>query len=294
MPDTIGFEMHVTEPAGSNPFFESKVENFIASLTSTTSSIAEWSIWNPGWGVSRSSQGKIWSRRGNFFDKLGGNNLDRIRKNYKAADYLKGGVVGQIKSIDSTNPKYIEKVVAQAYKKMIAAIKSDSNLLSAQRAELKIIVPTGTNNKVIQIIETAGKRFTGNQAGIKITAPKIIKGIPGKAGTVLRGLGIAGGILSTYQLHEDIEKGDIPSAIGSGTSSAAAMLEIGAGLVGSTALAVSAAVVGAFALGYAVGTLINNHLLSEDEHYIMGRVIAELTDHGWDNIKDYYLKNLLK
>lgn len=289
MPDIIGFELCVTEPVGSNPFFESEVERYISTYFSSTSSILEWGIWNWGMGINKSLQGKIRNRRGNIFDKLGGGNMPR---NYKAVDYLKGGVVGQIKSIESANPRYIEKLVNEAYKKMIAAVKSDSRLISAKNAELKIIVPTGTNKSVIEIIERAGKKYMGNQAGIKINAPKIIRGIPGKVGTMLKGLGIAGGAFSVYLLHEDIEKGDFYSAIGSGTSGAAAMLELGAGVVGSTALAVSAAVVGAFAVGYMIGTIINDRFISDNDQYLFPRAFTRLDSHGFDKVKEYYLRTL--
>src|SRR5688572_9286014 len=108
MPDTITLEMNLTAPVDSDPLFESAVERFVSTALATSSSILEWQAWNWGKGINKSLQGKIWDRRGFFFDRLGGNNLDKIKKNYKGVDYLKGAVVGQIKSIDSTNKRSLQ------------------------------------------------------------------------------------------------------------------------------------------------------------------------------------------
>lgn len=101
-------------------------------------------------------------------------------------------------------------------------------------------------------------------------------------------MGIVGGFYSTIQLQHDIEKGDVASAVGSGAGAATTLLEIGGGVLSSTALAASAAVVGSFAIGYSAGTMINDHLISTEAKEIIGGTIAEIVDNGWGNIKEFY------
>jgi hypothetical protein len=282
----VNIEIQLKEPVNANPEFELEVSRFIAANSAAASPVAEGSLWNKGFGVSRQLQTKIDWRRGHYFDRLGGNNLGRY---YPRVDYLKGGVVGSIKSTRLTDPKQLEKIVREAYRKMIQAIRTDSNLARAVSAEVKIIVPHGTSTSITRIIERVSSEIHLQHSGIKFNPPKIVRGIPGALGTFLKGMGIAGGFYSAIQLQHDIEKGDVASAIGSGAGAATTLLEIGGGVLSSTALAASAAVVGSFAVGYGAGTMINDHLISEEVKDIIGGTIAEIVDHGWENIKEFYL-----
>ncbi|MEO8771048.1 MAG: hypothetical protein ABI402_13200 [Ferruginibacter sp.] len=280
----IHIQMQLQEPVSSNPKFESDVSNFIHSYWASASPVAEWQLWNKDFfGPLGNRIG--FSRRGNVFDMLGGNNLGRT---YANVDYLKGGIVGSIKSTRVTDTKALEKVVRDAYKSMINAIKNDRNLSSVTGVELKIIIPSGTSRSVIETIERTSERIHLRNSGIRFNPPKIIRGIPGNAGAFLRGMGIVGGFFSAVQLYHDVKKGDVASGVGSGSSTAATVLEISGGLLSSTALAMSAAVVGSFAIGYSAGTIINDHLISGRVKDIIGGTMVELVDNGWENIKEFY------
>jgi hypothetical protein len=103
----------------------------------------------------------------------------------------------------------------------------------------------------------------------------------GPARMVGKALPVVGGLLSAGGLAQDIQAGDV----GSGVGNALGVAEAGAALVGATS---AAAVLGAGAAGYAVGTLINDHVLSESTKEAIGGTLNEIYESGWQNVKSFY------
>jgi hypothetical protein len=104
-------------------------------------------------------------------------------------------------------------------------------------------------------------------------------GVAGKALTVV------GGAYSAYSLYNDYQRGDVAAGIGDAAGVVSSAATLGAGVVGSTVLASGGAVTGAFAVGYAVGTEINEHLISEETKDAIGGTIDEIMNKdGWKEI----------
>ncbi|HEX6036380.1 SpvB/TcaC N-terminal domain-containing protein [Longimicrobium sp.] len=92
--------------------------------------------------------------------------------------------------------------------------------------------------------------------------------------------GAASGVVSGYALATDIQRGDWASGVGNATSTAATVLST----AGATA---AGAVVGAGAVGYTIGTVINAHL-SEDTQNAIGGTLNEIVENGFDNTVGFY------
>ena len=105
-----------------------------------------------------------------------------------------------------------------------------------------------------------------------------------------RGLSFVGGVLSAYQLKQDIENGDVASGVGSAAGTASFALEMGAIAFGSTTAAVGAALTGSFAVGYGAGTLINEHVLADETKGLIGQTLYEFENMSLRDIWNYYAK----
>lgn len=244
--------------------------------------VVEWATWNPGWGLTASQKGYITYMRGSIFEWFAGNNLGRT---FPAADYMNPSTIGQIKSIYSTNTKYIKHgVMRRAARKLLKYMADNADIVGARAAQIDTIVPTGTSREVIRTIETA---LDGAKKPLPATVT-VTRGVPGRVGTALKGLSLVGGVVSTYQLYHDVQKGDVASGIGSGAGVLTSTLELGAIGLGSTALATTSALTGSFALGYAAGTAINDHVLEEETKSLIGETLVEFIDNGWTDIKEFY------
>jgi hypothetical protein len=305
----------------TNNFFLSDPARFVAAIISSAYPVTEGFLWNnvffrntigrfnPAIHISplnyyysnRETLGLLFERRKNFaalegaidrirgllFEAFAGGNL---KPNSFAADAVGEGYVSQIKSILTKNKGTIRKKFLEAGEKLLELYKTKPNLFKANATIFfHNVVPTGTKGSLISyILKTATRNLQPlADQGLK-TGTTIIKGIPGVIGKGLKGLGVLGGVLSTYQLVEDIREGDVASGIGSGLGTATFVLETGATVLGSTAMATGAAVTGAAAAGYAVGTLINDHVLEEDTKSLIGETMVELIDNPIANAREFY------
>jgi RHS repeat-associated protein len=106
-------------------------------------------------------------------------------------------------------------------------------------------------------------------------APEYIRGIPGKGGVALRGLGVAGTGLSAYSLYRDFREGDVPMGIGDGLATAGGGLEIyamttaGATVGGVSAVAAGGVLAGA---GIAVTSGVSAYREFKSGDYLGGAV----------------------
>lgn len=99
-----------------------------------------------------------------------------------------------------------------------------------------------------------------------------------RAGQILgRVGGGASGIVSAYALYENYESGDVASGIGNAAGTVAGA----ATLVGAS---FTAAVSGAFAAGYGVGSVINANLSEETQMAIGGTINEVVNEGGWREI----------
>lgn len=313
-------------------FLLSDPARLITAIITGAYPITEWSIWNPVYNLTKISkynpaihisplnffysnrevadlaklvqirtslrqlEGAIVRIRGLLFEALSGGNL---RPGFFAADIIEGGYVTQIKSFLSSNTKSIAGQISKAAGKLVTLFKSNPNFFKGSIFNIQSIVPTGTSEGVIStIVNTALKKLKPPMTKLGVqTGVNVVKGIPGAIGKGLKGLGVVGGLLSTYQLVQDVKEGNVVSGIGSTAGTTTFVLESGATLLGSTAMATGAALTGSFAVGYAAGTLINDHVLAEETKSLIGETLIEFVDHGLDDAKEYYggkAKSVLK
>lgn len=304
-------------------FLLSDPARLITAVITGAYPITEWAIWNPVYNLTKISkynpaihisplnfyysnrkladlaklvqvrtslrqlEGAIIRIRGLLLEALAGGNL---RPGFFAADIIEGGFVTQIKSFLTANEKSIAGQISKAAGKLVRLFKSNPNFFKGSIFNIQSIVPTGTKESVIAtILNTAFKKLRPPMAKLGVqTGVNIVKGIPGIIGKGLKGLGVVGGVLSTYQLVQDVKEGNVTSAVGSAAGTATFVLEGGATLLGSTAMATGGALTGSFALGYAAGTLINDHVLEEDTKTLVGETLVEFIDHGLEDAKEYY------
>lgn len=248
--------------------------------------------------------GTVRNHYGRVFEVLANGNL---RANYPALDLLADGKVGQIKAFLTIDKKSIAQTIKNAaeaidhlYKFGISAAKAEQFFFSPAMfgnfLKMVYVVPTGTaaalpgmpSSNVIDEIFRATRR---NFKNLKLQAEvQVIQGIPGKFGKLLRGLSFVGGVLSAYQLKQDIENGDVASGVGSAAGTASFALEMGAIAFGSTTAAVGAALTGSFAVGYGAGTLINEHVLADETKGLIGQTLYEFENMSLRDIWNYYAK----
>jgi RHS repeat-associated protein len=154
-----------------------------------------------------------------------------------------------------------------------------SGTLTVASGVANIYAATQVDNKAVKAVGLAGGGvevaggITYAVGALKIgtsTATKLMQ-----VGSTLSrfGGGIAGGVVSGYALSKDIEHGDITHGVGDAAGTAAGVLTV----VGATS---AAAVTGAFSAGYAVGTVINEHVLSEDTKEAIGGALNEIINEG--------------
>jgi len=110
-----------------------------------------------------------------------------------------------------------------------------------------------------------------------------------KLGTNLSryGGGVATTAVSGYLLYRDWQRGDVAHGVGDVAGTATGVLTVAGAIAtnagwaaGAAGAASGAAVAGAFGAGYGVGTLINEHLLSEDIKTAIGGTLNEIINEG--------------
>jgi RHS repeat-associated protein len=251
-----------------------------AGIASSAPAMIEGAIWNKTFlfEVSDSLQGTIWRRRGNALEFLAGNNRWQgglhLAEN---ADRLTNTSVIQIKS--TTQFTKIGQVTRDATWDAAQYMVDHPTIAKGRLPQAHIIVPSGTPNRVVNAAEnalaTARKPLPGRVTG---RAPIVTRGLPvgrtlNVAGKVL---GAAGGAFSAYSLVEDYKRGDVASGVGNASGVVSSAATLAAPIIGTTA----GAVTGAFAIGYGAGTLINDHVLSEDTKDAIGGTLNEIINEG--------------
>jgi len=304
-------------------FLMSDPAKLLSALLVSADPILEWSIWNPIFNASTISKWNpavnfsplnfyysehrladlkkilalrksVWALRGGLIrvrglvlEGLAGGNL---RAGSYAADVIEGGDVIQIKSFYNTTLKNVASQIKRAAPKLLKLFKSNPSFYKGSIFKIQSIVPTGTTESVVDsIYDVARQELKPAMAEVGVeSGASVVKGIPGAIGKGLKGLSFAGGVFSTYQLVQDIRKGDVASGIGNGAGTATFVLETGGTLIGSTAMTAGSALTASFALGYAGGTLINDHVLSDQTKSLIGETLVEFEDHGFQDIKEFY------
>ena len=70
-------------------------------------------------------------------------------------------------------------------------------------------------------------------------------------------LAVGGGAFSAYALYGDIQRGDVAAGVGDTAGVLSSGATLAGTVAGSAALTTAGSVVGAFGVGYAVGTILN-------------------------------------
>jgi RHS repeat-associated protein len=224
------------------------------TVAAAAQAVTEGSIWNPtvSGSLSRAEQLAINSRRGFILESLAGNNLGRT---FPLADKLTSSGVVQIKSVATESTRYISQVVRNATRDAGKAIAQNIGF-AGRAAQAQIIVPTGTSADVVAAAQSALQNVRKPIPGA--VAPQVTRGLPGVAGLAGKGLAFVGVPLSGYSFYRNVESGHFADALlGDAPGFASGGLTIGAIFTGSALLAESAAVVGAFGLGYLAGSLLD-------------------------------------
>jgi RHS repeat-associated protein len=253
-------------------------------VASGAAQIAEGAIWNPLVLGSRTQQalGTLLRRRGNILEYLAGNNPWQGGLGLaKGADQLPQmrALAIQWKSTDELGE--IAQVSRDATRDAQAFI--DANPLRAflRAPQARLIVRTGTGQETAAAVRGA---LAGARSPIVGAAPpKLTIGLPGIVGLLGHALTIGGGGFSGYALYYDWLRKDTLSAFGNALGVESAGLWLGANLArflpsmagagsavggGTTltfaglssmsfggSLALGGQVTGAFALGWAIGSL---------------------------------------
>jgi RHS repeat-associated protein len=152
-----------------------------------------------------------------------------------------------------------------------------ANIFAATQLENRVVKAIGVTSGVVEV--AGGVTYAAG--ALKVGTP-VARKLTQVGGTLSRfGGGIAGSVISGYGLVKDVQRGDIARGVGDAAGTVTGVLTVvGAGS--------AAAVTGAFSAGYAAGSLINEHLLSEETKNAVGGTIAETLEHGWENIKGFY------
>ncbi len=196
-------------------------------------------IWDyefPGTGVAGTQRGRIleWLLGVPWRDNTQG--LDRVR----------GGAGQQIWSTERS----LGGVAAELRNKLrqaaaaIAALPGGGGGLAPQ---MIVITRTDAPAAVDAVIAAAQSRGSVPAGALP---PEHIRGLPGPAGVVGRGLSVGGAGLSAYALYDDISRGDAPMAVGDGLSTIGGGLELyaiaspGATVAGYSAMSAGLAVGG--------------------------------------------------
>jgi RHS repeat-associated protein len=241
-------------PTSSAPVSTEQVASAAGTVASTAQAVTEGAIWNPtiSGTLSKAEQLAINSRRGFILDALAGNNLGR---NFPLIDKITTQAAVQIKSVATESARYITQVARSATRDAAKAIAKDSTL-AGRAAQAEIIVPTGTSSEIVNAAEGALQGIRKPILGA--VGPKVVRGLPGVFGAIGKALAFIGAPLAAYSFYKDLSSGHFADAIlGDATGFISAGLTIGALAIGSATLATGAAVVGAFSLGYALGSALD-------------------------------------
>jgi len=212
-----------------------------------------------------------------LLENLAGNNMG---KNFPLVDFVDSGVVRQIKSIGSTNLKYVRGFVRGAARDTLRFTAQNVGQ-AGKDAEVLALMRTGTGSDVVN----AARNALGGSKALAATV-RVVKGLPGVIGGAFRVLGWLGAALSAGQLADDYKRGDVASGIGNVLNVTSFGLALGAKALGAAstgaagaAAAYGSAVFGAGALGYGIGTLINSQL-SESTHDAIGGYTNQIANEG--------------
>lgn len=245
-----------------NPFKQAAV------VGASADAIANAYVWNPD-VVGQSTpkaRAQLDFKRGVKIDKMAGNNLGRYAKD---ADKVTSRAVVQVKSTSQSKPQRVAAVTRKATRDAARFVRDNPTVAGARGAQAEVVVPNSASRSVTNsaktAVQTARKPINGAMN------PKVVRGLPGGTGVLLKSVSVVGGVASAVSLVDSVERGDVNGMIrdGSGTASSALLLG-GKGLAavgGSTAtaglLTTGAAVTGSFALGYVAGEALGEYVIPD-------------------------------
>jgi len=189
------------------------VEKFGHAAASSGAIVTEHTIWSLNW-----------SARGFLLENLAGNNMG---KNFPLVDFVDSGVVRQIKSIGSTNLKYVRGFVRGAARDTLRFTAQNVGQ-AGKDAEVLALMRTGTGSDVVN----AARNALGGSKPLAATV-RVVKGLPGVIGGAFRVLGWLGAALSAGQLADDYKRGDVASGIGNVLNVTSFGLALGAKALGA-------------------------------------------------------------
>ena len=178
-------------------------------------------------------------------------------------DILTSNKVISVKTIGAETKNVAKKVQEHA---IDLVRKTESQYQNLQK-ELSVVLPTGSSRKQIETAEKALRR-SRIAKGIPVKVGTGLHGIPGKLIKVLAPIGF---VTSAIDFGDDLARGDVTSAVSSGTAAVAGGLETVALIapvleVSLTALPPVAGVVGTFSMSWALGSCLApyvDHVLGE-------------------------------
>lgn len=226
------------------------------SAASVTAAGTERFIWNYEFsgGLGGASQ------RGFILQNLYLNNPNVMqRDNVPRFDNETSTKVQQIKSMDSTNTRTIRSTVSEATKAAGEAVTANrTGTMTGKSPQAVIITPTDAPASVGTEINQGFQRMRNPPANA--LPPEHVRGLPGAAGALGKGLTVGGTAFSAYGLYNDIKNGDVPMGIADTLGVAGGSLEIyalaapTATIAGASVMSVGLVVGGAgIAIGSGIG-----------------------------------------
>lgn len=184
--------------------------------------------------------------------------VSNLPHNFPGCDVKLATKIQEYKTI-AADTKNVASAVQRGARQIV---RNTVGELQGMAKEVVAVMPTGTgSSRIAQAREALTNTKIAQGVGTEVHL-----GLPG-AGRALKLLAPVGAVMSGLEFADDVRRGEVRQAVGSGTAAVAGGVEtvalagplVGGGLA---SLPPVAAVIAAFSMGWSLGTAINDHVIN--------------------------------
>ncbi|MEO8553658.1 MAG: RHS repeat-associated core domain-containing protein, partial [Kofleriaceae bacterium] len=274
---------------------DATTNDYLANPAGAVHALIEGITWNT-WLAGTPRGQPLHFLRGNIIDRLSGNNLGLYQR---LVDRRVGNTIEQVKSFMSSSANAAQRIQRVAVSATRDAAEYIRELPRAQRLarllpRARIVMPSWAPRALERAAETAlataGRARQAYRALPRFALPPAVtRGIPGAIGVAARTLQRIAVPLMVGGLARGIYRGDklaiADNSIGLVPVALQVVSRVGIAAPVASVVARASAVTAAFSVGWTIGRVVDEHVLSEETRTNIGGAMNEIVNNdGWKEI----------